>query len=169
MKRWIIIMLVMVIAFSTAACSYKTKPTGDTQNNQIQNKKEITLYFPNKEYITTGNEELPKVLPEKRMVVATENMPKTVVEELLKGPTSTNLDKLPATIRLIDVKVKDNIAYVDFSREGLSGGSIEESLLIESIVTSLAEINIKQVQFLVDGKIVETLMGHIDARSPISK
>lgn len=57
---------------------------------------------------------------------------------------------------------------VDFSSKGLSGSSMQEDLLISQIVRTLC-LNfgsITYVQFTVDGKVVETLMGHSKADEP---
>jgi len=169
MKRILLVSIMCLIISNFIGCK------NNTQNivNQIQNEKqiEITLYFPNKAYVNTGDELLAKILPEKRLVsIGNKIKEKVIVEELLKGPNGINLDKLSDKLKLIDVKVQDGTAFVDFKGEGLSGGSLEEELAVDSIVNSLTEdINIKQVQFLIDGKVVETLMGHIDTSKPIGR
>jgi spore germination protein GerM len=65
-------------------------------------------------------------------------------------------------------------AYVDLSREvmtGHTGGTEDELLTIYTIVNVLTENlpAVTAVQLLVDGKEVETLAGHVDLRSPLSK
>jgi len=55
------------------------------------------------------------------------------------------------------------------ARAGLSGGSLEEQLLVDSIVRTLTRLpELHAVRFLVDGKQVETLMGHVSTAQPIS-
>lgn len=170
MKKVLVLCTIAVFLFGFIGCKNEGKNTVQT-NNQGQSEKqsEITLYFPNKEYIISGNESLEKMLPEKRMVNLTGQMKaKVIVEELLKGPSGKGLDKLSSKLKLIDVKVEDNTAFVDFVGEGLSGGSLEEELVVDSIVKSLTEdASIQQVQFLVDGKVAETLMGHLDMSKPV--
>ena len=65
-------------------------------------------------------------------------------------------------------------AYVDLSREVVSahpGGTLNELLTIYTIVNALT-VNlpaVTAVQLLVDGKEVDTLVGHIDLRQPLAK
>jgi spore germination protein GerM len=65
-------------------------------------------------------------------------------------------------------------AYVDLSREVVSahpGGTLNELLTIYTIVDALT-VNlpaVTAVQLLVDGKAVDTLVGHIDLRQPLAK
>jgi len=65
-------------------------------------------------------------------------------------------------------------AYVDLSRDVATahpGGSLNEMLTIYTIVHALT-FNlpaVTAVQLLVDGKEVDTLVGHVDLRRPLSK
>lgn len=65
-------------------------------------------------------------------------------------------------------------AFVDLSREVVSahpGGSLDELLTVYSIVNALT-MNlpaVTAVQVLVDGKEVDTLVGHVDLRRPLTK
>jgi Sporulation and spore germination len=65
-------------------------------------------------------------------------------------------------------------AFVDLSREVVTahpGGSLDELLTVYSIVNALT-MNlpaVTAVQVLVDGKEVDTLVGHVDLRRPLTK
>ena len=65
-------------------------------------------------------------------------------------------------------------AYVDLSRDVVTahpGGSLDELLTVYSIVNALT-MNlpaVTSVQVLVDGKAVDTLVGHVDLRRPLTK
>jgi spore germination protein GerM len=65
-------------------------------------------------------------------------------------------------------------AYVDLSRDVVTahpGGSLDELLTVYSIVNALT-MNlpaVTSVQVLVDGKEVDTLVGHVDLRRPLTK
>jgi len=65
-------------------------------------------------------------------------------------------------------------AFVDLSRNvvaGHSGGSLDELLTVYTLVNALT-MNlpaVTAVQVLVDGKEVETLVGHVDLRRPLAK
>lgn len=174
----------LLVGVLVLGCSYNgTKPipnnlpnnspnNGVVNPNPEQTQVEVTLYFANKEYVETGNENLEKLLPEKRMIsVGKVTKEEAIVRELLKGTTNSNaISEIPPKIELRSVQVVEEIAYVDFSSNNLSGGSLQESLMIGQIVNTLTELNnVKKVQFLVDGKTAETLMGHIDVRNPLTK
>ena len=74
-------------------------------------------------------------------------------------------------------EVANGIAYVNFSKEVQTkhwGGSAGESMSLLSLVTSLTQIDpltsssaIVKVQILVEGKTVETLVGHFDISKPM--
>lgn len=99
----------------------------------------------------------------------TDNMPKTAVEELIKGtPTTKEAYKvLPEDTKVLGVKVDDQgVATVDFSPEVLNAnvGSSGEALGIASIVNTLTESpNIIKVSFTVNGKAENAMdwWGHV--------
>ncbi|MCG4586451.1 GerMN domain-containing protein, partial [Anaerosalibacter bizertensis] len=128
------------------------------------------LYFVNKKYIETGDESLEKLIPEKR-VVKYDEMPieEAIVRELMKGTEDDSISTvIPSGVELIDVKVSDKTAFVNFKQEGLNGGSLEERFTLDQIIKSLIELeSVDKVQFLIDGQKAETLMGHLDISEPL--
>lgn len=133
---------------------------------------ELTLYFANDEYVLTGDADLDVLIEEKRRVTLTDQTPaEGAMYELIKGPELEGTSAvIPPRISLKGVEVADNLAYVNFSSSGLWGGSLEESLLISSVVMTLTELkDIKAVQFLIDGEKAESLMGHISTTDPIGR
>jgi spore germination protein GerM len=100
--------------------------------------------------------------------------PEKLIEELINGPVfEQNKQTIPDGTKLIDIKIEDKIAYVNFSRELTEnhwGGSAGESMTIGSIVNTLAlneGTGIEKVQILVNGEKIETLAGHIDTSIPL--
>jgi len=96
-----------------------------------------------------------------------------VLAELDKGPTKDLLPTVPEGTEVREIYFDSSgVAYVDFSRElrdNHPGGSSEELMTIESIVNTLAR-NVPQVQavrFLVDGRAVTTLTGHVNLSIPL--
>lgn len=131
--------------------------------------EEVILYFANNEYINTGDESLEKLIPEKRIVEYGDiSLEEVIVKELMKGPKKNNLSTvIPTSIKLLGVEVSNGTAFVNFSQEGLFGGSMEEYFTVNQIVGSLLELNnIDRVQFLIDGEKAESLMGHFDISEP---
>jgi spore germination protein GerM len=98
-----------------------------------------------------------------------------IVEAQLTPVATPLVSAIPAgtTLRALFIG-QDGTAYVDLSKEVASahpGGSEAELLTVYSVVevltTNLPAIT--SVQFLVDGKEVDTLAGHIDTRRPIRR
>lgn len=131
----------------------------------------VKLYYANTEYVRTGDESLPRVLPEEREVdVSTRPVAEAAVRGLTTPPRSERLGTALEKLRLNGVHVREGIAYVDFAKAGLNGGSLEERLVVEQVVKTLTELEgIQAVQFLVDGKEPETLMGHIYVQEPLTR
>lgn len=175
-NRWFLLIIGLVaVAFLLGVNSplfnrQVESPAGNTSEPPQQaaggEKSEVILYF--------SDEQAMYLMPEKRQVaVQAGNVGEAVVKELIKGPDSPLLKRtLPEDTRLLSLTVKEETAYVDFSKEIKNSnyaGSAGEIALIYSVVNSLAEVpGIKKVQFLVEGKEVETLYGHMDTGSPIS-
>lgn len=198
MKKIFTMFLVVVLACSLVACSFKEDPTSDKNDNIIEengdndiidkveeddpeeknkvveptpktDSEEVVLYFVNKEYIDTGDESLEKLIPEKRTVEYGDiSLEEVIVKELMKGPKEDSLSTvIPTSVKLLGVEVSDGTAFVNFSQEGLFGGSMQEDFTINQIVASLLELNnIERVQFLIDGEKAESLMGHFDISEP---
>ncbi len=113
----------------------------------------VTLYFSD----DMGEKLLPLY---RRAPILDNSMEKTVITELIKGPDREGYyGTLPAGTKLLTVETKENICFVNFSRElvdKFSGGSAEATLAIYSVVNSLAELDdIEKVQFLINGEKVE--------------
>lgn len=93
-----------------------------------------------------------------------------VVIDELKADRETSSDYTKAIRDDIDVnsvRVEGDLAIVDFSSQNLHGGSAEESFIINSVVKSLIALDgIERVQFLVDGEVRDTLMGHYEIEEP---
>mgnify|MGYP000865792375 CR=1 FL=1 len=182
MKRYISIFLIILMILSLAAC-YSPKKSPDVVENQNgENKvvepspktdeKEVTLYFANKKYVETGDEKQEKLIAEKRVIkYGDTSIEEAIVRELMKGTENNELyTEIPSSAKLINVEVSDGTAFVNFAQEGMFGGSLQESFTISQIVESLTELSsINRVQFLIDGKKAETLMGHFDISKPFEK
>ncbi|MBC8591332.1 GerMN domain-containing protein [Wansuia hejianensis] len=143
----------------------------DVENEDITDpkSKEVDLYFTNMKYIETGNESLEQLISEKRTVEYGEvSLEEAIVRELIKGTKNPDLvSSIPTTAKLLGTEIKDNTVYVNFSSEGMNGGSLEETLTINQILKSLLELdNVEKVQFLIDGNKADTLMGHVTISEP---
>jgi len=98
-----------------------------------------------------------------------------ILEELARGPDARgSVRALPAGTEIRSVVFNDRGgAFVDFTRELVEnhpGGSTGELLTIKSVVQTLARNfpEVEEVTFLVDGREIETIAGHIDATVPFT-
>lgn len=135
-------------------------------------KTQVTLYYPNRKYLLSGDESLPKLLTVETELAGKEQ---SLLEAAIKAMQTMPADPaMTAVIRkdlkINSVKLDKGIAYVDFSSQHLYGGSLEEIMLVQGIVRTLTGMQgIQKVQFLIDGQTRETLMGHISIADPIGK
>lgn len=100
--------------------------------------------------------------------------PEGRVEALIEGPRSPHLvPSIPAGTRLRSVRRVGDLVTVDFSGQIAAnhpGGSAGELVTVYSVVNTLTEMDgVERVQWLVDGKIVESLAGHMDLSRPIAR
>lgn len=131
-----------------------------------ETKEKITLYF--------GDQEAMYLVPEEReLVVGNKKIEEVVIDELIKGPRKAGLfQTVPKETKLISIEVVDGIAYVNFNQEFQTkhwGGSTGEAMTLYSITNSLAKLpRIEKVQFLLEGKKQEAILGHADTTEPIA-
>ncbi|NLW91943.1 MAG: GerMN domain-containing protein [Syntrophomonadaceae bacterium] len=165
----IVLVLIAALLLTVAMTGCNKEDKKEPTNTPV--KQSVTLYF--------GDNQAEYVVAEKRTVEITapataEKKGAAIVKALITGPQTKGLfATLPPETRLLSIKVKDSIAYVDFSQELISkhwGGSAGETMTIASVVNSLTEIKeINKVQFLVEGKQQDSLLGHWDTSSPIAR
>lgn len=85
-----------------------------------------------------------------------------------KDPNYTNL--WPASSQLNSFSVSGDLATVDITFEKLNVGAEGENRALEQLSRTIATSNpqVTKVQFLRDGKTVETFAGHIDTTLPVA-
>jgi hypothetical protein len=135
--------------------------------DEVARRINVRLYF--------ASPEAPGLLPEERSIPFSSDLApqvRTLVEELVRGPTSGLLPTLPSETRVLAVFVTGRgVAYVDLSREAtaMAGGSREELLTVYSIVNSLVANfpAVGRVQILLEDRIVPSLSGHVDLGRPL--
>ncbi len=114
----------------------------------------ITLYF--------SEPTASLLMPEQRNIKVTniKELPKLVMEELLKGPQILNgIAAVHKETQLNSVKVDGELAIVDFGDnfERLNtGGSTRERLCLYAVVNTLTELDgIEKVKLSVNGKVLD--------------
>lgn len=170
-RKNILIALLLVVAlsiFGLAGCGNNTP-----QEEAEAKDYEVTLYYVNQEYLVTGDESVEKFMPPYKTTVNAleEDAFYAALQELRNLPEEGYDTALTENIKLNDVYLEGKTAIVDMDSIGLSGGSYIETCLISQIVKTLIDSfeKVEEVQFLVDGEKVESLMGHVDASQPFTK
>jgi spore germination protein GerM len=135
----------------------------------VKEKKVVTLFFSEEEgeFLVGEKRDIPK---RERV----EEEARETVVELIKGPKGKLISALPPKTKLLTLEMDQNgVAKVNFDQtlsKEHPGGSSAEMLTLYSIVNSLI-LNfpqIKRVQILIDGKVVESIAGHISLKEPVS-
>ncbi len=131
----------------------------------------VKLYYVNEEYVLTGEDSLDRIIPvEREITIGEKSVESIVLSKLQEKPSEQDLSTALDNIKILSVDTAEKIAYVNISGEKLSGGSLQESLVLQQIVYSLTELEgVEAVQILVDGSKRETLMGHIFIEEPLER
>ncbi|MBR1647405.1 MAG: GerMN domain-containing protein [Selenomonadaceae bacterium] len=145
--------------------------TPDEKNEPNENERQIMrvkVYYPDDSGVRL-------VEVERRINIAHEDEKYfAALEMLLEAPYEDNLTTIfPKNASIRSVTVENGLATVDLDGAMLKtmvGGSTGEEFLVGSIVDTLTSFpEITQVKFLVDGKEVETLKGHMDLSTPLER
>ncbi|MDR5659282.1 GerMN domain-containing protein [Serpentinicella sp. ANB-PHB4] len=141
-----------------------TKPASTTEQ-----KQNVTLYYINEKYVSTGDESLEKTVSVKKALnPGTKSIELALLNELRKHPS--NGITTMSNLEILNANASNKIANVNISSKNLEGASLDERLIITQIVYTLTELsNVNSVQILVDGNKRETLMGHINIQNPLTR
>lgn len=144
-----------------------------TENDLEDEVLKVQLSYINNEYVITGDESLPKTIQKEMSFAVDDHLYENVVKVLMEDPLNdeTVSTAFPESATLNSVEVIDNIAYVDFEKEGISNGSsLTEGLIILSLYETLIQFEeVDAIQILLDGEKEESLQGHYDISNPIEK
>ena len=114
----------------------------------------------------------------KRSIPASDSPLKDTISALLKGPNDDEMGKglmtlIPAESRILSVRVRDSIAYINFNeafmynKYGIEGYAGQLRQIVYSATTFPT---VKYVQFLIEGRIVDYLGGEgIFVGKPVSR
>lgn len=119
-------------------------------DSTTENTQMVKLYFSNKDATSL-------VCERRNIALVDNNLEKSIVTELIKGPVDPKLNAtIPTGTNVMSIETKEGICFVNLSDEFVSkhsGGSSAEVMTIYSVVNSLTELeNVYKVQFLVGGK-----------------
>lgn len=117
---------------------------------ETKTEKFVTLYFTDK----NGT----NLYPETHKATMTDNsLEKTVVNELIRGPVSTGLERTFAeSAQLVSVETTEGVCFVNFSADFMpksDNARAAQRIAVYSVVNSLTRLSdIQKVQILIDGK-----------------
>jgi germination protein M len=149
-----------------ATSSSSTTASGSSDSRKIH----ATLFY----VASTGNELVP-VSHEVPYGSTPGEQARRIIEAQLLAPPDGLLSAIPSGTLLRTIYLTPNgQAYLDFSPEITThhtGGSLDEILAVYAIVDALTVnlADVTSVQILVDGKEVDTLAGHVDLRTPLTR
>lgn len=183
------VMLVLGLCSALAGCTvldrlWSSNPADESQK-QVQDlppepvqstavpsnpvsKIKVDLYFAD----ATGN----NLVKESREIPKVEGIARATIEELIMGPAQGSglSSTIPKGTSLEDINIKaDGTCIVNFSPEFKANhakGATNEALTVYSVVNTLTQFpSVHQVKFLVDGQEVETLAGHMDISTAMTR
>jgi len=132
-----------------------------------ENLERVNLYFSDEkcEFLKLEEREIKKC-------DSVEERAEAIINEIVSGPKQNgHYRTLPKGTSVRGIYTLGTTLVVDFSRElfqKMPGGISQELITIYSVVDSLHQLSgVKSILFLVDGKPIDTLSGHIDLRSPV--
>lgn len=161
-----ILLIITSILFSSCNLLKDEKNSGViSDSTQYNGKIHILLYFPD----STQS----YLVPEDRIAEFDTSLEKTIMNELLMGPLSAEASPIPKGTKLLKVSRSGDVVTVNLSSEfkkNHPGGSTGELMSIYTIVNSLTEIpGVNSVLFKVNGKLEDTLAGHMTFNKPIGR
>ena len=133
----------------------------------------VRLYFSNanSETLSTEDRGIPKCS-------SVQNYAREILKQLIKGPNNKDLYRtIPPTTTVRAIYLYGTTLVIDFSKDIVTqhnGGVSSELLTIYSIVNTLAELPavdgkaVKNIQILVNGAVLKSLVGHINIEKPIA-
>lgn len=145
----------------------------ESEAQQIANKSPISLYFANEEGTKLKLE--VRYIPTSELKKPANEIASLIVKELINGPSKGSGLKptIPAEAKLRTIKIKDDVATVDFSKEFKEkhpGGKASEQMTIYSVVNSLTELKeISQVKFKIEGKTSKEFKGAYKFDNPFPR
>ncbi len=168
MKKILIFVILILVSFTIlSGCGSTNSDDGPAVTPPTEPKEqteEVVLYFSDNDLMNNYRVKTEIVIKEG------EQVEKAALEAWIKGPENDELTALMNKAVTVEyVKDVDGIANVSFSKEIQVNnlGSTGELMLAEQISMIMEQFGYEKTQILVEGKVVETLLGHLDVTQPI--
>ena len=171
MKKWILLLLIGMLTFTMMGCG-NSDDGSETESQALDYS--VKLYFASTAFVMEGvDEENGELMPPMESTVSAVPGGQYIAAlNALKLPPEDDAYStvVAENIQFLNAEVDDSgVAYVDISSENLGGGSLTEILFVDQVVYTLTQSfeEVESVQFLIDGKVEESLMGHLETSLPI--
>lgn len=165
MKRYLQYLMTTLLLVGLMSLSLWSLRVQPVLVDYLEPQTTLTLYF--------SDDQANYLWPEIRYVAKAEGTPQRALAELALGPADSRYRQrtVPQEAKVLSLRIEDGLALVDYSlelRDNHPGGSTGEVLTTYSIVHTLLEFDdIRRVQILLEGEIVESLVGHLDISTPL--
>lgn len=179
MKKKFGLFMCSMIVFSTlnlTACEKKDKSSLNNKEKEKQialskekeNVLDLNVYFDSSNDVNTSD-----ISKEERVIRKDEMLGETILNELIKGPSVKSKLKplLPKDTRLLSLSIKDNIAYINLSKEAnIDMTMAKEESCLKSIILSLNQVSsIQKIKISIENNDSNIWGGHFDLSKPIGK
>jgi spore germination protein GerM len=167
----LIVFLVLLLLWilgqtSSETASHVVVPNAQTPVVSAVVARDITIYF--------ANSDATKLVSTTGRIGCDDDLSclRATVDALIHGPVEAGFAVIPAGTGLLNVRVEEDLAILDFDKQlvdGHSGGSQGELLTVYALANTIA-VNfphLRKIQILIDGATVDTLKGHVDLRRPL--
>ena len=162
LKKFFAVLCVVLMTLLMAACTQENTPVVPDKPAVTQTEKHtVTVY----RLPADGTE---KLYAEKVTVEGDSNeQPLLALEALIntKPQDEKLVNAFPQGLKIRSLTVDKGVAVVDLSKEiyNIEAGSYTEMMLTQAMTNTLTEFpNIKEVNFLIEGKKEASIKGHID-------
>ena len=162
LKKFFAVLCVVLMTLLTAACTQENNPVVPEKPAVTQTEKHtVTVY----RLPADGTE---KLYAEKVTVEGdSDEQPLLALEALIntKPQDEKLVNAFPQGLKIRSLTVDKGVAVVDLSKEiyNIEAGSYTEMMLTQAMTNTLTEFpNIKEVDFLIEGKKEASIKGHID-------
>jgi len=172
------IILALIVLFTIGCKSVKTKeefeeefpqemPENEAEDEEDENIRETLVYYQN---------DAGYLVPVMRRIPWEEGIAKATLRKMIDSPEQQQdfmamglKPLLPEGTEILGMSIKDGLAKLDLNKKAMEFNSaVEESNMVQGVTLTLTDFStIDRVQFLFEGKVVETLKYGTDVSKPI--
>lgn len=169
-------MIVSLTSIISGGCTKKDRLSLNNKeklkNIQLPKEKgnvlELDIYFD-----SSLDENKVEIGKEEVMIPKEEVLGELIINALIKGPSINSKLKavIPKDTRLLSFCIKDNVAFVNLSKEAkVKMSAPKEEACLRSLISSLTQLSsISKIKILIENKDTDVLGGNFDISKPFGK